>query len=327
MKIRQMVKKIILLLAISSIVLPRFCYANPVKESNLFSSIVSGDIIEVEALIKDGVNVNAKGPNGFTPLLAACSGNKTDIALLLLDSGADPNLPGNQNETPLLYAVMTANRVIIKELLTRGANPDTKMITGQSPLDMAKAMHMTDIIHLMQSKGSDDSEKIDPNKTVLKIIDSSSLDQAKNDPSKDYCYYLGVKTPIWAYPLRFQLVTPYSVLRYVAYQEKHAFITPDKALIQDLMIKKDYVFIKAQRFATDGLTMLPTTLKNLVVKKNEKIYKNDEAVSFPLTTFMSMTYAFPIGVFDGEPLEIIAIDQNDWRFVIKLSASKIKGLK
>jgi hypothetical protein len=58
----------------------------------LCKAIEANDLKEMERLIKDGVDVNAKGKGNMTPLLWAFPDNKPERFKLLLEKGADPNV-------------------------------------------------------------------------------------------------------------------------------------------------------------------------------------------------------------------------------------------
>lgn len=58
----------------------------------LCKAIEANDLKEMERLINDGANVNAKGKDNMTPLLWAFPDNKLERFKLLLEKGADPNI-------------------------------------------------------------------------------------------------------------------------------------------------------------------------------------------------------------------------------------------
>ncbi len=332
-------KKFLLILTLFGTLLIGVSYADSAQESSLFNAILTGNITEVDKLIKDGVSVNAKSVTGFTPLLFACSLNKTDIAVLLLNSGADPNLAGNQNETPLLYAVMTSNQILVKELLNRGADPNTKMATGQSPLDMAKVLHQNEIAAMMatnqnnkvisQNNNTSLGEAETTNiKTIFHILNDDSVDNIKNDSSIDknlgFSYDIGNSGQDM-----FFLTTPYSALRYILYQEKHTFIDPDKSQVDELFKLRNYIFINTRKYVKfSGL--VSTIPKNLVIRKDGTVYKSLPIKPLTLISWgipEAGIWAFPIGLFDGEDMEIIAIDSYNYQVVLKLKGKKLTALK
>ncbi len=67
-------------------------YFDDPKVVALCHAIESNDIKEIDRLVADGANVNAKGKDNMTPLLWAFPDNKLDRFNLLLRHGADPNI-------------------------------------------------------------------------------------------------------------------------------------------------------------------------------------------------------------------------------------------
>lgn len=84
-----------------------------------------GNISKVEALVRQGVDVNSRGAQGATPLFWAMrniAGYKK-----LLELGADPNLEfrGGQSVYGVMtYAVMHENLAVLKLALEHGGNPN-----------------------------------------------------------------------------------------------------------------------------------------------------------------------------------------------------------
>jgi tetratricopeptide (TPR) repeat protein len=102
----------------------------------LFSAIESNDIALVTSLVARGVNVDARGADGWTPLLEAAKGT-AEIASILLSHGADPNLSSHQGYTPLMRAAGHGCDEIVKLLISAGARLDAVDNSGQSALDIA----------------------------------------------------------------------------------------------------------------------------------------------------------------------------------------------
>lgn len=67
----------------------------------LFRAAFNGQKDEVIALIKSGVDVNAKGETGETALIGAATGEHKDIVELLITAGADINAKSTEGQTAL----------------------------------------------------------------------------------------------------------------------------------------------------------------------------------------------------------------------------------
>ena len=80
-------------------------------------------------------------------------------------------------------------------------------------------------------------------------------------------------------------------------------------------------------YSLDSYGLYGTIIKNLVIKKNGKIYHAKEVEPpIMLAKFVSSNvYAFDINLFDGEPMEIIAVDAvTDQKLVMPIDGNFYK---
>ncbi|WP_084651921.1 ankyrin repeat domain-containing protein [Ottowia thiooxydans] len=91
----------------------------------------------VEFLVASGANLNLLDDTGLTPLMTACSGGRSAVALFLIRSGADVlHLRPGDGMSALKFALWgRCARPVLKELLVRGATP---------PEDGFKVVHLVD---------------------------------------------------------------------------------------------------------------------------------------------------------------------------------------
>lgn len=92
------------------------------------------DTEAVSALLKQGVPVNASGPDGVTALHWAALANDLHMADLLIGFGAQVNAADKYGVTPLSLACSNGNAPFVEKLLTAGANPNAAQTSGETVL-------------------------------------------------------------------------------------------------------------------------------------------------------------------------------------------------
>jgi ankyrin repeat protein len=114
--------------------------AHAQNEKKLFDAINKGNTKEVEALLKQGANINARGGDKATPLIHAVNKQDTAMVDLLLKNGADVNAHTGDDyvrrETALMIASWTGNVSIMKKLIEAGA--DVNAVSGRDQPNMGK---------------------------------------------------------------------------------------------------------------------------------------------------------------------------------------------
>lgn len=138
-------------------------------------------------------------------------------------------------------------------------------------------------------------------------------------------------------PLRYQLITPYSLARFVYYKTERQFKEPQPATIQDIMKHKNvaWVFLWGTGSMDYAVGMFPPPpIANVVIRKNGVIYQPLPKDQFTPTTFSvigileSQVWAFPLDLFSKEgDFEIIAVDTQDHQKPLKISADDMLKYK
>jgi ankyrin repeat protein len=100
----------------------------------------AGDVTQVEALLGDGADANARctARGGLpTALITAAFGGHTDLVRFLLERGADPEIPNGQGRTALMLAADQGHADAVTLLLEKGARPERQDYMGQTALHIA----------------------------------------------------------------------------------------------------------------------------------------------------------------------------------------------
>jgi ankyrin repeat protein len=119
----------------------------------LFRAIRDGDVPGCAALLRNGVDHDARDETGATALMHAAAVAPGAIVRQLLDAGADPNLADRAGATALMWATHDAERVRL--LLAAGANVNAMRSDGVTPLITAAIRGRADVMRLLIDAGAD----------------------------------------------------------------------------------------------------------------------------------------------------------------------------
>ncbi|EJL81218.1 ankyrin repeat-containing protein [Herbaspirillum sp. CF444] len=121
---------------------------------DLLRAVTRRDAKEADRLVKTGVNVNAAGYGGVTPLLWMQFNKNKDAMKLLLELGANPNQRMMPGGSPLWLAAGAGNIDLLELLLQHGADPNIP-IGANSPLNEAVLGNHLDCAELLLKHGAD----------------------------------------------------------------------------------------------------------------------------------------------------------------------------
>ena len=125
-------------------------YDNPLQVASK-----DGNLAIVQRLILAGIDVNRKGGELGTALLAACLWGEVDVARLLLENNADPNLQGCGKLDNALQGACRPDpnselhSELVNLLLDKGANPNLHGGHYGSPLHAAFSFGNEAIIRVL----------------------------------------------------------------------------------------------------------------------------------------------------------------------------------
>lgn len=114
-----------------------------------------GDLKKIDALVNQGIDVNARGTRNATPLFWAMRESNIKGFTKLLELGADPNVVFEDGGTVMHWAVRHKSDAFLKTALAHGGNPNLR--SGQldrTPLFEALGEHR-DRIDLLLEAGAD----------------------------------------------------------------------------------------------------------------------------------------------------------------------------
>jgi ankyrin repeat protein len=117
------------------------------------------DVTAVRALLKQGLDVNARGGDGATALHWAAYRDQTELVELLIKSKAAVNATNDLGITPLWVATTSRGTSTVAALLKAGAKPNLVPPTGETPLMIAARMGNLEAIKLLIAHGADVNAK------------------------------------------------------------------------------------------------------------------------------------------------------------------------
>ena len=131
------------------------------------------DLVE-HLTVSDPKQVNARGGNYATPLVAALAKGHFQTAKFLSDNGADPNVRGNYNMTPLLSAAFDGDSGLVQVLLKYKADINARDDDGENALHNASrgtpfqrpktGRSLSNVARLLLKHGADVSARTDKDK-------------------------------------------------------------------------------------------------------------------------------------------------------------------
>lgn len=97
----------------------------------LFNAILKDRASMVQSMLKNGIDINVRTPDGTTPLMAAVTRGGLEIMQLLVSKGADVNAQNNAGETAYRIAVRSGFMPGVELLKAFGASPSAGVVVAE----------------------------------------------------------------------------------------------------------------------------------------------------------------------------------------------------
>ena len=121
----------------------------------LIPAASSGHLEICKLLVKEGVDINAKDKDGITALMEASIMGHTKIVEFLLESGAEVDAAASSEVTALWLAASEGRSDVMKILLDKMADPKNTRIDGITALMTASVGGHVDAVKLLLENGAD----------------------------------------------------------------------------------------------------------------------------------------------------------------------------
>lgn len=125
------------------------------KDNQLLEAVRDGQLPKVQALLRQGVDVNVRGLDGSSPLLLATAANQVEIARALIEAGADVNQKNLIHDSPYLLAGASGRNAILQLTLAHGADLKSTNRYGGTALIPACERGHVDTVRLLIEAGVD----------------------------------------------------------------------------------------------------------------------------------------------------------------------------
>ena len=100
------------------------------RNRDLIGAAGEGRLEEVQRLINEGADVNAKLKDGYTALMGASWAGNLEVMKILIEKRVDVNAKNTNGLTALMFASATGNLEVVKLLLEKGADVNAKDLDG-----------------------------------------------------------------------------------------------------------------------------------------------------------------------------------------------------
>ncbi len=137
-------------------------------DGQLLEAIHHGDTRGVQAALKAGAGVNARGELGTTPLMHAAAYAPIESLRVLLEAGADANAASDAGFTPLMWAASDPAK--LKLLLAHKADVRARSRDGNTALILARQNGFSASVPVLLAAGAPDEDGMDAaGRPILKM--------------------------------------------------------------------------------------------------------------------------------------------------------------
>lgn len=119
----------------------------------LWSAVDAGDPEAAQRAIDDGADLESRGPNDATPVIAATKNNDARVARVLIDAGADVNAKDGIQDSAFLYAGAEGLDEILKMTIDAGADVKSTNRYGGTALIPASEHGRVSTIRILIAAG------------------------------------------------------------------------------------------------------------------------------------------------------------------------------
>jgi len=121
-------------------------------EKELLKAAKSGKLESVRELLRKGADADARGRDGWTPLIWASKEGHARVVEILLKKGADPRLSNQWGWFPLTWAAIQGHSAIVELLLKHGADVNAKSERVWTAKELAAEMNHKEVVKILEAR-------------------------------------------------------------------------------------------------------------------------------------------------------------------------------
>ncbi len=145
----------------------------------LNNAVIADDPVRVSYLVeKRHADVNARDPQGYTPLLNAVRISSPEMVAYLVDHKADVGRPDNDGWTPIMTAAWLNDGGLVAYLAAHKANINARNPAGLTPLGVASEYGKDIAVVALVRAGSDVNERTGSGYTPLMLAVAGHSDRS-----------------------------------------------------------------------------------------------------------------------------------------------------
>jgi ankyrin repeat protein len=124
------------------------------KVAQLAEAAADGDVARINALAARGASPNAKGREGFTPLMYSMSGRSTKGFKRLLEMGGDPNLQNERGQSAISFAASRHESESLKLAIAFGGDANVQARLAPRYTDSSRPTPIYDAIDALNPENA-----------------------------------------------------------------------------------------------------------------------------------------------------------------------------
>jgi len=135
----------------------------------MWSAAREGDVGRVQELLRQGADVNAKHPDGGTPLIKAADRGHREVLQALLAAGAQVDGKDAEGWTALMWSAERGRIELVNLLIASGADPKARNKEGGVPIMPAALNGHVEVLKVLLEKGAEVNAAASDGSTALMV--------------------------------------------------------------------------------------------------------------------------------------------------------------